>query len=272
MKKEVLVIIPAYNEEANIHQVLEKLEEERVMEYADILVVNDASSDNTNYLAKKEACILVTHVFNLGYGAALRLGYRYAVRREYRYVIQMDADGQHDVCNVPRILEALKTKGEDGRYPDIVIGSRYVEGASPFDTPFLKRVAMGWFRRIIKGTTGEQIMDPTSGLQGLRFPAFLYYSRFGNFDNRYPDANMIIQMLLLKFRVKEIPAVMHTRKGGTSMHSGLKPLFYMAWMALSIVGVLIRYKVKRIDEGIGEKNAIIWKTEKESSEPDAEGV
>ncbi len=257
MEKDVLIIIPAYNEEQTIAQVLNELSNIHVSEYADILVMNDASKDNTNYIAKKENCILVTHVFNLGYGAAVQLGYKYAVRKGYKFVVQIDADGQHDVSNIPKILETLKTKDESGRYPDIVIGSRYLSESGTYHTSGLKKFAIGLFCREIKRLTGKKITDPTSGLQGFRFPAFLYYSKYGNFDHRYPDANMILQMLLLKFNVKEIPANMHNRVSGKGMHSGLKPFVYMCWMALSMFGIIVRYKWLKIDEGIGEED-VIW--------------
>ncbi len=102
-QKELLIIMPAYNEAGNIENVLDKLESPEIASIADLLVMNDASSDNTNWIVKKRKHALVTHVFNLGYGGALQLGYKYAIRREYKYVIQMDADGQHDVCNIPVI-------------------------------------------------------------------------------------------------------------------------------------------------------------------------
>ena len=106
-QKELLIIIPAYNEEKNIERVLEELERPEIAEIADILVMNDASSDSTNWVVKAHGHTLVSHVFNLGYGSALQLGYKYAIRRKYSYVIQMDADGQHDVCNIPVIYQRL---------------------------------------------------------------------------------------------------------------------------------------------------------------------
>lgn len=102
--------MPAYNEEKNIGKVLEQLEQAGVCEYADVLVMNDASSDATNWLVKARGYTLVTHVFNLGYGSALQLGYKYAIRRKYHYVIQMDADGQHDVCNIPVLYKNLRNR------------------------------------------------------------------------------------------------------------------------------------------------------------------
>ena len=114
-QKDLLIIMPAYNEEKNIVPVLEKLERPEIAEIADVLVMNDASSDSTNWVVKSHGHTLVTHVFNLGYGSALQLGYKYAIRRDYKYVIQMDADGQHDICNIPKLYERLKTADADGR-------------------------------------------------------------------------------------------------------------------------------------------------------------
>ena len=257
---DLLVIIPAYNQEENIGKLLDALGKPPICDIADVLVINDASKDRTNAVVKLRHEPLVTHVFNLGYGSALQLGYKYAVRRNYRYVIQMDADGQHDPCNVMTLYQALQEKEEDGRFPDIVLGSRYLPGSGTYKTSGMKMFAIKMFRRFIRHTTKQQIMDPTSGLQGLSRRAFLYYSQYDHFDDQYPDANMVIQMALLKFRIREVPAVMHERQSGTSMHSGLKPVMYMLRMTLAVLASWIRYGVLKIDKGIGE-NDILWEEE-----------
>ncbi len=252
-QKELLIIIPAYNEEKNIRKVLDKLEQPEIAQIADLLVMNDASADDTNWIVKDRHHALVTHVFNLGYGSALQLGYKYAIRRKYRYVIQMDADGQHDVCNIPVIYQRLKEADAAGKCPDIVLGSRFLEGSSEFSAPAAKKFAYAIFRFLIRLVTGRKIMDPTTGLQGLSRRAVLFYSKYNHFDDRYPDANMITQMLLLGFRIEEIPAVMHARVEGTSMHSGLRPIVYMFRMFFSILGVVVRIKVLKIDVGAAEE-------------------
>lgn len=231
-KKELLVIIPAYNEETNIVRVLDDLEQPEIAEIADVLVMNDASSDATNWIVKARGHALVTHVFKLGYGSALQLGYKYAIRRGYRYVIQMDADGN---------------------YPDIVLCSRFMEGSADFPVSSAKKLAFKLFRVMIRLATGRKIADPTTGLQGLSRKAVLYYSKYNHFDDKYPDTNMIMQMILLKFNVVEIPAVMHARESGESMHSGLKPVWYMFRMFFSVLAVVFRCKVLKIDEGAGRK-------------------
>lgn len=245
--KELLIIIPAYNEGKTIMSLLEQLEKQEITKIADILIMNDASSDSTNQIARKMKCTVVTHVFNLGYGSALQLGYKYAVRKRYYYVIQMDADGQHDVCNIPVIYKELKTKDSEGNTPDIVLGSRFMKGSSDFPVSKAKKLAYSWFRTMLWLGTGKKICDPTTGLQGLGWRAFLFYSKYDHFDDKYPDANMILQMYLLGFRIREIPAVMHLRTEGISMHSGLKPIAYMFRMTFSIAAVWMREKVLKMD-------------------------
>ena len=108
-------------------------------------------------------------------------------------------------------------------------------------------MAWGLFRFLIKLSTGKKITDPTTGLQGLSHRAFSYYAGYGHFDDKYPDANMIMQMLLLGFQIEEVPALMHPRTAGKSMHSGLKPVVYMLRMMFSMLAVWLRIKLFRAD-------------------------
>ena len=250
-KKELLIIIPSYNEGNNIRRLLMQLEELDMKDRADILIVNDASTDSTNWIVKEMHYPMLSQLYNIGYGCALQTGYKYAVRRGYQYVIQMDGDGQHDVCNIPVIYRKLKEQDADGRCPDIVLGARFMEGSSDFPVSLPKRIVYSIFRFLIRMTTGRRVADPTTGLQGLSRKAFLYYSKYDHFDDKYPDANMIILMMLIKFRVIEVPAVMHTRVEGKSMHSGLKPFWYMLRVLFSVCVVLFQVKVLKMDSEVG---------------------
>lgn len=242
MKKEVLIIIPAYNEEASLGIFLDKLLASEVIDFSDILVINDASRDATAKIARNKNVMVIDHPYNLGYGTALQTGYKYAVWHNYRYVIQIDGDGQHDICNITKIYELLHdTSANDA--PDLIIGSRFLEGSQSFHVSFLKKIAISFFRKFIKLTSKQTITDPTSGLQGLTYPIFSYYATYGNFDNNYPDANMIVQMALLGFRMQEFPAVMHEREAGQSMHFGIiKPILYMFIMIFSTLNAYLRNK------------------------------
>ncbi len=242
-RKELLIIIPAYNEAKTIGKLLDDLEGAKITDWADLLVMNDASNDGTGKLVRSRGYRVVTHIFNLGYGSGLQLGYKYAYRNKYKYVIQMDADGQHDVSNVEKLYLKLKEVDADGNCPDIVLGSRFVEGAAPFKTSFVKKAAIKLFRFLIKLFGHIKIMDPTTGLQGLSCRTFSFYSGYDHFDDKYPDANMILKMRLLGYNITEIPAEMHSRTDGVSMHSGLKPVLYMFRMMYSIIAVWVRIRL-----------------------------
>lgn len=242
-KKELLIIIPAYNEENNIPVLLQRLEKENIKEIADILVIDDGSADRTRQMTEGTCCVCVSGIFHQGYGSALQTGYKYAVREGYSYVIQMDADGQHDICNVKVLYEALKKEDNQGRKPDIVLGSRFMQGSSSYSISGVRMFTIRLFCMLLWIVTGQQITDPTTGLQGLSSRTISFYSRYGYFDHEYPDANTIMQMLLLGYQIREIPAVMYERRSGKSMHSGMKPLTYMFRMTFSISAVYIREKL-----------------------------
>ena len=155
------------------------------------------------------------------------------------------------------LYKKLKKQDADGRCPDIVLGSRFLKESEAYPTSHKKKIAYRLFRWMIRVIAGKKISDPTTGLQGLNRKAVLYYSKYKHFDDKYPDANMIIQMLLLGFKVEEIPAVMHNRQTGVSMHSGLKPVIYMFRMVFSIIGVVFRVKVLKIDAGAGNEDVFL---------------
>lgn len=264
-KNELLIVIPAYNEEKNLGEVLEALRTPEIAEISDVLVVNDASRDATEAVALAHGAMCASFMYNMGYGAGLQLGYKFAVRHGYRYVIQMDADGQHDASNVPLLYHAL-TDGPESERPDIVLGSRYMEGSAEYRPGWLRSVAYGWFRRIIRCMTGRQVADPTTGLQGLNWRTLKFYSGYLHFDDRYPDANMLAQMLLLGFRVQQIPAVMHYRTDGASMHANLlRAGVYMLRVTLQMLALWVRIRILKTDVDLAQ--ALL---ETETEEPETE--
>src|SRR3989338_11137917 len=132
-KDRVMIIIPAYNEQRNIFDVVSGVK--KILPDVDVLVVDDGARDNTRQLVLKASCAVVSHVFNLGYGAALETGYLYAVRGGYNYVVQIDGDGQHPPEELPKFLESLK-KNE----ADIVIGNRK---GSDYSSSFFRKIEIG---------------------------------------------------------------------------------------------------------------------------------
>jgi glycosyltransferase involved in cell wall biosynthesis len=239
MKKDLLIIIPAYNEQESIDILLDKMYSLKIDKIGDIVVINDGSQDDTEKVVRQHNVTIINKVCNMGYGSALQVGYKYAKKNGYDYVIQIDADGQHDINNINTIYNYFKNYGDDT--PDIIIGSRFLEKNNNLYISRIKYIAISFFRLVIKVTTKENITDPTSGLQGLNKKAFSYYAGYGNFEYRYPDINMIIQMIMRGYIIKEIPAIMYDRKTGESMHSGIiRPIKYMVLILLSTLNILIR--------------------------------
>ena len=241
--KKILMVIPAYNEEENIGSLLEEIKEKQLEEKIDVLVIDDGSADRTEQIVRKKGFRVIRQTFNMGYGAALQTAYKYAVEKGYDYLLQLDADGQHDLKNICVMCERLGCFSKEGTFPDIIIGSRFLEGSQSFYMSKLKMFAIKLFRGVIKKNTGNSLTDPTSGLQGLNRKAFSFYAGYRNFDLKYPDMNMILQMLLLGYKIEEFPAIMHERTAGTSMHSGLlKEGKYMILMFFSSLNACLRYR------------------------------
>ena len=229
-----LIIIPAYNEEKNIGNVLKEIVQ--LYPGIDVLVIDDGSSDNTGTIVLEQRVKLITHPFNLKYGSALQTGFKYAMINGYRHVIQFDADGQHDPQDIKIIIKIME-KGK----ADIIIGSRFL-GKGAEGMGFFKKTAIIIFRLIIRVFTGQKITDPSSGLQGLTRRAFGYYALMGHYPADYPDADVLIQMILNGFKVCEFPANIRARNSGQSMHAGIRPVYYLIKMLVSILVVLLRPK------------------------------
>ena len=238
--KEVIIIIPAYNEEGNLLSLIKNIRSK--ISGVDILIIDDGSADRTARVAEKAGALVASLPFNMGYGAALQTGFKYALMNRYRYVIQMDADGQHDPDSIRTLLEELKK--EDA---DVVIGSRFMDGKELYKTHWTRRFGMILFGKIASMITGLLITDPTSGFQALNRDALRFYaSKYYPVD--YPDADVIIMLHRAGLRVREVPVTMHPRLEGESMHSGLKPIYYIFKMFLSMFVTLLRKDkfVKRV--------------------------
>jgi glycosyltransferase involved in cell wall biosynthesis len=231
--RSFIIVIPAYNEEENIGNVLQQLISRNLD--ADILVVNDGSIDRTEAISRRYPVKLLSHPTNLGYGAALQTGFKYAALKGYEYILQFDSDGQHNPDDLTVIMKELQ-RGE----ADVVIGSRFL-GDPHFNPGAMKRIAIGLFRFLIRCFTANSVTDPTSGLRGLNRNVFRYYSVRDRFPSDFPDADIIIQMLLNKFRIQEVPIHSQSRLAGVSMHSGLKPVIYIFKILLSILNVVLTH-------------------------------
>ena len=235
-KNKILFVIPAYNEADNIEKVLKEIKKD--VDYADILVINDCSKDNTAEIVKKNGVKCIDNVFNMRYAMAVQTGIKYAYQNNYDYVIQFDADGQHIAKEAERLYKkSIETNS------DIIIGSRYLEDTG-YPCPLFRRIGTKIFEKIIKLFCRKRIADPLSGFQCLNRRVIERYSKMGNYPE-FPDANLVIEMLLLGYKIEEVPVKMRLREAGESMHGGIiKPIKYMINMFYTIFFIIITPKKK----------------------------
>ncbi len=224
-KEKILVVIPAFNEAEQIAIVIQQVKQQ--VPEVQILVVNDGSSDQTEQKALASGARVLSHPFNMGYGAALQTGYKYALKLGFDYVLQMDGDGQHD----PQYLNILLSAAREGK-ADVVIGSRFL-GTGEYRVPLPRRMGMLLFGFIASRLSGQKITDPTSGYQALGRRGIEFYTRDA-FPADYPDADVLVMVHRAGLRIREVPVIMHPNRNGRSMHSGLKPLYYVYKMFLSL--------------------------------------
>jgi len=231
--KDALLIIPAYNESKAIGKVI--IEIKNQLPDLDILVVNDGSIDNTDTIAKKHGVDVVSLPFNVGYGAALQTGYQYAQDKNYQYILQMDADGQHEPKELVNLVRAIKND-----QVDVVIGSRFLNECN-YQASWPRRLGMIIFSKITSLIIKQKITDPTSGFQALNHRVLEFFtSEF--YPSDYPDADVIVLLYYSGFRIKEIPVVMYSALNKGKIHNGLKPLYYVFKMFLSIIMIFLRKK------------------------------
>lgn len=236
-KNKILFVIPAYNEAENIGKVLKEIKKDA--SFADILVINDCSKDNTKQIVEDAGVKCISNIFNMRYAMAVQTGIKYAYQNDYDYVIQFDADGQHIAKEAVKLYdEAIKTNC------DIVIGSRYLVDTG-YPCPFFRRLGTKMFAGIVRLFCRKKIADPLSGFQCLNKDVIKRYAQMGGYPE-FPDANLVIEMLKSGYEIKEVPVKMRLRETGESMHGGIiKPIKYMINMFYTIVFVLIQNPRKK---------------------------
>lgn len=237
--ERVAVVMPARNEVESIGPVIESLK--RLHPDFDIVVVDDASTDDTSGVARRAGARVLRAPISLGYGGAVQAGLKYAHKLKYDLVILMDADGQHDPEYVGRLLEA---SGDH----DLVIGSRFRDEPS-YKIPFVRRLGMRVFSAIASALTGQKISDTSSGFQAIRRNVVALFAQ-GAYPVDFPDADTIIWVARHGYRVGEVGVRMHPRVAGKSMISGLgTSLKYALKMPLSILVTILRIPYPDRGEG-----------------------
>jgi glycosyltransferase involved in cell wall biosynthesis len=213
-----LVVIPAFNEQGTVGEVVEQV---RGAGYA-ALVVDDGSTDRTGEVAGDAGATVIRLPVNLGVGGALRCGFRYAVTHGYRVVVQCDGDGQHDPGEIAKLLDEMQRSGVD-----LVIGSRFRADGAQYEAGRGRRFVMRRLARMASRRTGVTITDATSGFRAIGGDLL------GSFAATYPAEYLgdTIESLARAgragYKVAEVGVDMRPRASGVSTTSSLASGWYL---------------------------------------------
>jgi hypothetical protein len=203
----VVVVIAAYDEERGLPAVLASLPRSVCGLGADVLVVDDGSSDGTAAVVERDAvAYLVRCRANRGQGAALRLGYRVAREHGARFVLTTDADGQYDTADLPAVLAPVL---EDRA--DLVTGSRRLGRQHTYDR--VRRVGVHVFAGLVSALVGQRVTDTSFGLRAMRVEVTEAVTLN---QVQYQSSELLIGAFSHGFRVLEVPGTMHLRTAGAT--------------------------------------------------------
>src|SRR5215207_5532683 len=201
---EILIVVPAYDEEGGIQGVLRRVPDEVLGHEVKTVVVDDGSTDATAAVARAEGVPVVTHVVNRGQGDALRTGFAIAQTERSQVVVNLDADGQYKTEELDRLVKPII----EGK-ADFVLGSRfmgfYEEAGS------VRHFGVVFFSRMISLLTGVKISDCTNGYRAIRVSEL---HKLNLREDRFNANEIILEALKHKLRFEQVPVSMMSRTAG----------------------------------------------------------
>lgn len=232
---KVLLIIPAYNEDASILRTCQSVLDYNKKHHTsyDFIVINDSSNDSTGQILDKHDLPHLDHIYNLGIGGAMQTGYKYARDYNYDIAVQFDGDGQHDIGSVGALIHPI----EEGQ-ADLVIGSRFITKSGNFRSTFARRIGIKIISDYMKILTHRRITDTTSGFRACNRRLIEAFAR--DYPSEYPEPVTTTFCLLRRDRVVEVPVTMNAREAGSSSIHTWKKVYYMINVFLALLVVKIR--------------------------------
>lgn len=234
--REILTVIPAYNEEECIRSVVQAVR--LYSPLTDALVVDDGSSDATFERALGSEADVLRLPCNLGIGAALQLALKYADDMGYRYVLRLDADGQHDPDDAFRLLAAVMRGEADVAIGSRFLGTQWLGKKRNYSTTITRALGIKVFSTLVSVLIGQPVTDPTSGLRCYNQRVIGYLARHHPQD--YPEVESVVALHRAGYNLLELPVTIHPRIAGTSSISTWKAVYYVFRVLLAAVIASLR--------------------------------
>lgn len=234
----VLVIVPAYNEAGTVGRVV--AETKGVFSGLEILVVDDGSVDGTAAEARSAGARVVELPFNLGIGGAVQTGYRYALEYGYDVAVQLDADGQHDPADLPRLVGPVAA-GE----ADLAVGSRFL-APNGYRAPFTRRAGMLLLSLAVSLLTGHRFFDTTSGYRAAGARVIEMFA--AHYPADYPEPESLVAVRRRGLKVVEVPVGMRSRQAGFSSITPWRSVYYIVKVLLAVFVSALRGREEAEDE------------------------
>lgn len=232
--KKVCIIIPAYNEEKSLPNLLRQIENTHFLTNYKIipLVINDGSNDGTRNICHNNIQLNLSS--NIGIGGAFQTGLLYAKENGFDIAIQVDGDGQHPPSEINKLLEYIN-KDES---VDIIVGSRYISKSEGFKSSIMRRIGIRTIHLAIWFLSGKKIYDTTSGFRLFNKRALEYFAN--NYPDEFPEPESLIIASLIGFKVEEISVNMKPRSFGKSSITSFKSIYYMTKVILALIYAFIK--------------------------------
>jgi hypothetical protein len=233
-RRRLVAIVPAWNESGAIGDVVDEIRD--YDSTIDIVVIDDASTDDTADVAELHDATVLRLPFNIGIGGAVQTGFRFARDEGYEAAVRLDGDGQHAASEIPKLLGPIEA-GE----ADLVIGSRFVDPSGGYRPPFARRIGIGVFARIVSLLGGQRVTDTTSGFVALDRAGIELFA--AEFPHDYPEVEATLVALRSGLRVRQVQVEMRERTTGSSSITFVRSLYYIVKVLLSLlVASLRRYR------------------------------
>ncbi len=238
MSVRTVAVVPAYNEAAAVGRVVDEI---RAYDPAlDVVVVDDASSDETAAVARAHGAVVLRLPINVGIGGAVQTGLRFALLEGYERAVRLDGDGQHDAAELGKLLAVL-----DRDEADLVVGSRFVEGGGTYRPPLGRRLGIRVFARLVSFLGGQRVTDTTSGFLALNRRGIELFA--AEYPHDYPEVEATLVALRSGLRLAQVQVEMRERLAGTSSITFVRSLYYMVKVMLALLVASLR-RHRRIEE------------------------